>query len=77
MDFYFALGSHRFRYVTNVLLQTVSANLTFILAMILYPEIQLRGQEEVDRILGKGNLPTFEDMVNLPYVDAIYKEVLR
>ena len=55
----------------------MSANLTFILAMILYPEIQQRGQEEVDRILGIGNLPTFEDMVNLPYVDAIYKEVLR
>ena len=55
----------------------MSANLTFILAMILYPEIQRRGQEEVDRILGKGNLPTFEDMVNLPYVGAIYKEVLR
>ena len=55
----------------------MSANLTLILAMVLYPEIQRRGQEEVDRILGKGNLPTFEDMVNLPYVDAIYKEVLR
>ena len=48
-----------------------------ICAMVLYPEIQRRGQEEVDHILGKGNLPTFEDMVNLPYVDAIYKEVLR
>lgn len=57
--------------------QTVSSNLTFVLAMVLYPEAQRRGQEEVDRVLGKGNLPTFDDLDNLPYLEAIYKEVLR
>ena len=45
--------------------------------MLLYPEVQRRGQEELDRVLGRGNLPTFEDMERLPYVTAIYKEVLR
>lgn len=45
--------------------------------MVLYPEVQRRGQEEVDQVLGKGNLPTFEDLVNLPYLEAMYKEVLR
>lgn len=57
--------------------QTVSSNLTFILAMVLYPEAQRRGQEEVDRVLGKGNLPTLDDLGNLPYVEAMYKEILR
>ena len=57
--------------------QTVAVNLSFILAMVLYPEAQQRGQEEIDRVLGKGNLPTFDDLANLPYVTAIYYEVMR
>ena len=57
--------------------QTVAVNLSFILAMVLYPEAQQRGQEEIDRVLGKGNLPTFDDLTNLPYVTAIYYEVMR
>lgn len=45
--------------------------------MVLYPEVQRRGQEEVDWVLGKGNLPTLDDLANLSYLEAIYKEVLR
>ncbi|KAH8115965.1 cytochrome P450 [Phellopilus nigrolimitatus] len=56
---------------------TVSALLTFVLAMVLNPEAQRRGQEEVDRVVGKDNLPTREDRPNLPFVDALIKEVLR
>ncbi|KAL5520726.1 hypothetical protein ACEPAF_2728 [Sanghuangporus sanghuang] len=55
----------------------VSVLLTFILAMVLYPDAMRKGQEEVDRVVGKNNLPTFEDRPKLPYVEAICIECLR
>ncbi|KAJ4465516.1 cytochrome P450 2 Le.CYP2 [Lentinula edodes] len=50
---------------------------SFILAMTLHPEIQRKGQEEIDVVIGKDRLPTFEDRLSLPYVEAIYREVMR
>ena len=50
---------------------------TFFLAMTLYPEIQQKAQIEIDRVVGLGRLPTFDDWDNLPYVNALCKEVLR
>lgn len=45
--------------------------------MVLNPDVQTKGQEEVDRVLGKGRLPTFNDRPSLPYIEAIYREVMR
>ncbi|KLO17020.1 cytochrome P450 [Schizopora paradoxa] len=56
---------------------TVSANCSFYLAMTLYPEIQRRAQEELDRVIGTDRLPTFSDRNNLPYIDALVKEAIR
>ncbi|KAL5520731.1 hypothetical protein ACEPAF_2734 [Sanghuangporus sanghuang] len=56
---------------------TVAAMLTFLLAMVLYPDVQKRAQEELDRVVGKNNLPSLDDLPNLPYVEAICKECLR
>ncbi|KAE9397331.1 cytochrome P450 [Gymnopus androsaceus JB14] len=57
---------------------TTGATLSsFTLAMILHPDVQLKGQEEIDRVLGRDRLPTFDDRLSLPYVEAIYREVLR
>ncbi|KAI1791876.1 cytochrome P450 [Ganoderma leucocontextum] len=56
---------------------TVAALLNFVLAMTLYPDAQRRGQEELDRIVGRDRLPTFEDRARLPYIDNIVKETLR
>lgn len=58
-------------------LQTVSAITSFLLATLLYPEMQTRGQEEVDRVIGHGRLPTFDDRPTLPYIEGIVKETLR
>lgn len=58
-------------------LQTVSSIETFFLAMTLFPEVQRKAQEEIDRVLGPGRLPTVADRSRLPYIDAIVKEVLR
>ncbi|KAL2871204.1 cytochrome P450 [Aspergillus lucknowensis] len=56
---------------------TVSAVSCFFLAMALYPEVQKNAQEELDRVLGPNNLPTFEDRSRLPYIEAVVKESLR
>ena len=45
--------------------------------MVLHPEVMKHGQEELDRVVGKNNLPTFDDRPNLPYIEAILKECLR
>lgn len=48
-----------------------------MLAMVLYPDAQRKGQAEIDAVIGNDRLPTFEDMESLPYVTAIVKESLR
>jgi cytochrome P450 len=50
---------------------------TFILAMTLYPEVQRKAQAEIDRVVGNSRLPDYSDQDELPYVDAVLKEVLR
>lgn len=57
--------------------QTSSYLATFILAMIKYPEAQAKAQQELDQILGKNQLPSFEDAGALPYLAATVKETLR
>ncbi|PYH90324.1 cytochrome P450 [Aspergillus ellipticus CBS 707.79] len=56
---------------------TVSSIANFFMAMALYPDVQRKTQEEIDRVIGKDRLPTFDDQENLPYVNAVVKEVLR
>ncbi|KAG7086779.1 hypothetical protein E1B28_002709 [Marasmius oreades] len=56
---------------------TVSAILSFILAMMLNPQIQARAQKELDEITDSNRLPDFTDRANLPYIDAVLSETLR
>ncbi|KAG9496564.1 hypothetical protein J7337_011340 [Fusarium musae] len=56
---------------------TVSAICGFVLAMLLFPEVQRKAQKEIDSVVGTERLPQFEDRDNLPYVDALTKESLR
>ncbi|QRV84775.1 cytochrome P450 family protein [Ceratobasidium sp. AG-Ba] len=55
---------------------TVSSMLTFVVAMLYNPLVQTKAQLEISQLL-QDRLPTFEDREQLPYVEAIYKEVLR
>ena len=50
---------------------------TFILAMVLFPDVQLKAQEEIDRVVGLGRIPNFTDREHLPYLSALHKELLR
>jgi cytochrome P450 len=45
--------------------------------MALYPDVQRKAQEEIDRLVGHDRLPTCADRKLLPYVDALSKEVTR
>jgi cytochrome P450 len=56
---------------------TVSSLTIFCLAMTLYPEVQKKAQEEIDRVVGTDRLPTFGDRASLPYVEAVVKETMR
>ncbi|KAK7421223.1 hypothetical protein QQX98_002353 [Neonectria punicea] len=56
---------------------TVSTITSFVLAMLLFPEVQLVAQKEIDNIVGGDRLPGFEDRAELPYVNALVKETLR
>ena len=49
----------------------------FLLAMILYPEVQRKAQEELARVIGSHRFPTIDDKENLPYLSALCKEVIR
>lgn len=50
---------------------------SFFLMMVLYPEVQKKVQDELDRVVGTERLPSLEDRGNLPYTDAVLKETLR
>lgn len=56
---------------------TISASRTFILAMVLNPDVQKRAQSEINRVVTNDRLPDFGDRSNLPYITALMKEVLR
>jgi hypothetical protein len=45
--------------------------------MILHPEVQRKGQEEISRVCDSSQLPSYDDVNSLPYVTAIALEVLR
>ena len=49
----------------------------FILAMVLHPHAQRKARQEIDSIVGSHRLPSYEDRVSLPYIEALYREVHR
>ncbi|KAK3986038.1 putative cytochrome P450 E-class, group I [Cladorrhinum sp. PSN332] len=69
-------------YISGTLLEagsdTTSSTLyAFLQAMVLYPEVQKRAQDLIDKVIGDKRLPTMEDEMDLQYVRQIVKESLR
>jgi hypothetical protein len=58
-------------------IQTCGALYAFLVAMMLYPEVQEKAQAELDSVVDSDRLPTLEDRSQLPYIMALVKEVLR
>ncbi|KAI0253709.1 cytochrome P450 [Lactifluus subvellereus] len=56
---------------------TVSAMSSLFLVLVLYPEVQKRAQAELDTLISRDRLPTFDDRPRLPYIEALCKELLR
>ncbi|KAF7346377.1 O-methylsterigmatocystin oxidoreductase [Mycena sanguinolenta] len=56
---------------------TVSALASFFIAMAVHPDAQKKAQAEIDTVIGTHRLPEFEDRPSLPYVEALYREVMR
>jgi cytochrome P450 len=48
-----------------------------MLAITVFPDVLKAAQEELDRVVGKDRLPTFDDEERLPYIRAMVKETLR
>jgi cytochrome P450 len=55
---------------------TVSSLMTFFLAMTLFPDVQKKAQEELDRVMGD-RLPISADRESLPYIWAVVQETHR
>lgn len=69
-------------YISGTLLEagadTTSSTLYgFIQAMVLFPDVQEKAQEEIDRVVGADRLPTMDDEPNLQYIRGCVKESLR
>ncbi|XP_030298613.1 cytochrome P450 1B1 [Sparus aurata] len=57
---------------------TLSTALQWIvLILIKFPEMQVRLQQEVDKVVDRSRLPSIEDQLQLPYVMAFIYEVMR
>ncbi|PPQ72828.1 hypothetical protein CVT26_003337 [Gymnopilus dilepis] len=56
---------------------TIAATNSFIYFMAIHPEIQRKAQTEIDQVVGNSRLPDFDDRPALPYIEAIYRELLR
>ncbi|KAF8149460.1 cytochrome P450 [Crassisporium funariophilum] len=56
---------------------SVASVRAFFLAMILNPDVQQRAQAEIDAVIGNDRLPTIADRENLPYLNAVMKELMR
>jgi cytochrome P450 len=54
-----------------------SVLMTFFLMMVVHPAIQDKAQAQIDAVVGKDRLPSIEDRPLLPFIDAIFREVLR
>lgn len=48
---------------------------SFMFCLVASPEVQTRAHREINEVVGRDRSPRFEDFENLPYLDAIIKEV--
>lgn len=45
--------------------------------MAMYPGVQKKAQDELDRVVGRTRLPDFSDRESLPYINAVVRELTR
>jgi hypothetical protein len=58
--------------------ETTANSLLFtVMACVNYPDCVRKAQEELDRVVGRSRLPTWDDEPKLPYIRAFVKEQHR
>lgn len=58
--------------------QTSAATLSnLILYLAATPDTQAKAFQELQRVVGESRAPTYDDLKNLPYINACVKEILR
>lgn len=56
----------------------VTATMGFSVQLLLHhPQYQDRVHQEIEQVVGKSRLPTLDDRKNLPFTEAVLKEVMR
>ncbi|KAK7052024.1 putative cytochrome P450 [Favolaschia claudopus] len=50
---------------------------SLVLALVAFPEVQRKAQEEMDRVVGEHRMPTLEDLEEMPYLRAVILETHR
>jgi len=63
--------------ITELQCQTIAVIEAFFLAMLHYPDVYRKAQEEIDRIIGREWLPNLTDRGSLPYLEALVMELYR
>ncbi|XP_063282434.1 cytochrome P450 2D14-like [Pelobates fuscus] len=48
-----------------------------LLLMLLYPDVQRKVHEEIDKVIGKDRRPTMGDVLEMPYTNAVIHEFQR
>ena len=48
---------------------------SLILCLVAFPEVARKVQNEIDKVVGVSRLPELDDIHQLPYVQALIKEV--
>lgn len=56
---------------------STSALRIFLMAMMLYPDVQARARAGIDQVVMHDKMPSIDDGSSLPYLDAVLYEVLR
>ena len=64
-------------FLPTLTFETVSSMYSLFLALVLFPQVQRRAQAELDVVIGRERLPTFDDRPRLPYIEALCKELMR
>ncbi|KMU79380.1 cytochrome P450 [Coccidioides immitis RMSCC 3703] len=65
------IGQHLLSGSTDTVVSTLT---TCIAALCLFPDVQPKAQEEIDRVVGPDRLPRGEDEINLPYIQQLLLE---